>query len=287
MAETVSLGKILEEIKKLNEDNKKYKEEILTKFEETIKDFSTKSDGTEKELISLKEKIHKIENESKKKNFVIYNLEEKESNYFQLENCILSLINDGCRVSCVDIEIDFIKRLGKRSNKIRPVLVGLTTWRKKMMIMKSKKLLKGSNLRIEDDLPKDILKKQKELIPTMLKFREEGRKVFIKFDKIMVDGKVWSEDEDQSRHKRSAESSPEIVEEMDAVSPNAQTTNSAVADPGVRKKQFATRGKSPAWENSQNINRSNWWKAGNGDKSSTYNNQPNQNNHLQTSGTNH
>ena len=74
---------------------------------------------------------------------------------------------------------------------------------------------------------------------------------------------------------------------MDAVSPNAQTTNSAVADPGVRKKQFATRGKRAAWENSQNINRSNWWKAGNGDKSSTYNNQPNQNNHLQTSGTNH
>ncbi len=122
MAEAVTLGKILEEIKKSNENNKKYKDEILSKFEETIKDLTTKSEETQKELESVKVKIQKMEYEKKRKNLIIYNLEEEESNYFQLESCVLSIINDGCQVKCENIEIDFIKWLGRKSNKIRPVL---------------------------------------------------------------------------------------------------------------------------------------------------------------------
>ena len=67
MAEAVTLGKILEEIKKSNENNKKYKDEILSKFEETIKDLTTKSEETQKELESVKVKIQKMEYEKKKK----------------------------------------------------------------------------------------------------------------------------------------------------------------------------------------------------------------------------
>ena len=209
----------------------------------------------------------------KRKNLIIYNLEEEESNYFQLESCVLSIINDGCQVKCENTEIDFIKRLGRKSNKIRPVLVGLTSWRKKMLIMQNKKLLKGSNLILVDDLPKDILQKQKELVPIMQKFRKEGRKAFIKFDEIMVDGKIWNEEEDQSRTKQSVESSPEITDVIMDGSLSAETTNSAVSEPGARKKQIAHRGKRPTWENSKNSSRNNWWQVGNNDNSSTYTNQ--------------
>lgn len=80
----------------------------------------------------LKLKLDKAIGENKKKNIVIHGVEENETNYAQLENKTLELINTKTKVAISQTEIDFMKRIGtKKDKKNRPILVGLTTWNQK------------------------------------------------------------------------------------------------------------------------------------------------------------
>ncbi|KAL1447565.1 hypothetical protein WDU94_010892 [Cyamophila willieti] len=83
-------------------------------------------------------------------------------------------------------DIDFIKELG--GDKKGPILLGLTSWRKKKEIMKNARKLKGSNIFISEDLPPEVLLKRKTLVPEMMNYRMEGHHAIIKYDKLYVNG---------------------------------------------------------------------------------------------------
>lgn len=55
-----------------------------------------------------------IERELKKRNIVIFGIEENENNYFQLEETVLDIINNVLKVNCDPTELDFVRRIGKK-----------------------------------------------------------------------------------------------------------------------------------------------------------------------------
>ena len=110
------------------------------------------------------------------------------------------------KITCSEIEIDFFKRIGyKQANKIRPVLVGLSTWSKKIKILKAGAKLKQLNMYVTEDFPKGIIEERKGLIPIMIQKRKEGHHAIIKYNKLFVDHKEHttnkrdSEEEDLNR----------------------------------------------------------------------------------------
>ncbi|CAH0721442.1 unnamed protein product, partial [Brenthis ino] len=56
----------------------------------------------------------------------------------------------------------------------------------KIQIQKTKKILNGTSYYIKEDFPKDVLIKRKELQTELKKERAQGKKAFIKYDKLVI-----------------------------------------------------------------------------------------------------
>ncbi|CAD6227681.1 GSCOCG00001361001-RA-CDS [Cotesia congregata] len=112
-------------------------------------------DTVRRDLKRQTKRLERIEKELKLRYLVVYGVPENESNYLQLEKTVLNIINKEVKVSLLPNEVDSIRRFGKDIKKPRPIVLGLTTLRKKMLILRNKKLLKHSSVSIESDFVKN------------------------------------------------------------------------------------------------------------------------------------
>ncbi|KAI5753354.1 hypothetical protein M8J77_026134 [Diaphorina citri] len=188
-----------------------------------VAEMKQKVQNLEKNIEINMSRINKIE---KKRNLIIFGLEqEEEEDPTMLEEKLLQLFKEKLNIKVETFEIDFIKRFGKAKDK-KPIVVGLTTWKRKISILTQTPKLKGTNIVIKEDFPKDVIEIRKKLYPQMKTYREQNRKAILKYDKLYVDGKPIvaeekqednmmeydeSADEINQHKKRPASQSPEII----------------------------------------------------------------------------
>jgi hypothetical protein len=99
----------------------------------------------------------------RRKNLIIKGLTECETNSSDLERSVLELINNELQIKLSESDIDIVCRLGfKKTNFDRPIILKLTSEKIRNEIFKKKYKLKGSNIFIDPDLPKEILRRQYE-----------------------------------------------------------------------------------------------------------------------------
>lgn len=171
-----------------------------------------------------------LEREKRRKNLLIFNIdEERDEKISDIENKIAQLIVQKLMVSefCLSQDVDYCRRLGKvpTSGKTRPIILALTTERKKWAILKNCNKLKGSNISIREDYPEEVRTKRKGLLEEMKKLKKEGKKVSLVYDKLYI-----REDTDTARgsnsQKRAPSQSPDIPNKMTRKG-NAQFFNAA------------------------------------------------------------
>ncbi|KAL4717032.1 hypothetical protein ACJJTC_016919 [Scirpophaga incertulas] len=85
---------------------------------------------------------------------------------------------------CKDMEIQDIYRIGEKNENPGPVVVTLTTFSKKLTILRESRTNK-TTLYIKEEYPPNILSKRKELQKIAKSEREKGRKVAIRYDKLV------------------------------------------------------------------------------------------------------
>lgn len=179
---------------------------INKKFEQ----LEIKNQELENKLCEQETRIDALERNIRRKNIVFFGLEEKEKSYIGLQKSILDLINNTMRVRCNDTEIECVRRLGKRGEKTRPVILTVTTMGKKLEILKNAKNLKETKYYIKEDYPQKILEKRKILQAEVEKERELGNRAVIKYDKIVKLGKLEPQGPQDKRHnKRNLSASPQ------------------------------------------------------------------------------
>lgn len=139
------------------------------------------------EKLDIQEKqIDYLERENKRRNLVFFGIEEEERSYFQLYTKVTYIITMNMKLSCEKYDIENIKRIGKKGNKVRPVIVTLTTLGKKIEILKNKKSLASTSYYIQEDYPKKVLETRKSLKVTVEELRQEGKAAIIKYDKLII-----------------------------------------------------------------------------------------------------
>ncbi|KAJ8927523.1 hypothetical protein NQ314_020025 [Rhamnusium bicolor] len=112
-----------------------------------------------------------------KKNFLRF-LGIAENNDEDLVEIIVSLINNTLKVPCANQDIDYTFRVSKltQADNTRAVLVNFVSNIKRTQVFNSRKLLKGTNLSVYEDLTRkryDLLKEAKKRIwhgPQMVKY---------------------------------------------------------------------------------------------------------------------
>lgn len=181
--------------------------------------------------------LSSLEREKRRKNLLIFNIDEEVGEKISdIENKIAQLIVQKLLVSdfCLSQDVDYCRRLGKvpTSEKTRPIILALTTERKKWAILKNCNKLKGSNISIREDYPEEVRAKRKGLLDEMKKLKREGKTVSLVYDKLFI-----REDADIVRgsnsQKRAPSQSPDVPNKMYRTG-NAQLFNTAdVLNPDI------------------------------------------------------
>lgn len=166
-------------------------EEKLMEVRTDINDLQTKLKEKDEEIQALKTGNDR---ERRSRNIVIFKVPENESNVMDLKVTVIRLVSENCKVD-ISQHIDKIYRIGrKEGSKIRPILLSLMSFDKKMEIMYGKKQ-HHSNLEISEDFSPAVLEARKKLVPVLKALRELNYKnVQLRQDKLFIDGKVCEED---------------------------------------------------------------------------------------------
>lgn len=189
-------------------------------------------------------KIEILERKILEKNLIIFG--EKEENNEMLIQKVLKIFQTLLNIEDIsEKEIEDIRRIGsaKEDNK-RPIKVELTSKRRKLEIIKNKMKLRGTQIRIEEEYPKNIVQCRKKLKPFLNEAKNNGYKAHLKYNTLVVNGESFTikdleknteqernstveENENIRRNSLSSNNTNEIMEERessqrkDARHPNA------------------------------------------------------------------
>jgi hypothetical protein len=138
------------------------KNDILENIFDFIKNLKDRINSICAKETKIFEKLSEIESDRRRKNLIIKGLNETEKNQKELEESVLAFINSKVQVPIETRDIDVVFRVGKKqnySNKKRHIIIKLTSERKKNEIMRNKIKLKGTDIYIDNDYPKEMLNK--------------------------------------------------------------------------------------------------------------------------------
>lgn len=175
---------------------------IMRSIDEKIKPLVEENKMLQLEVEILNSRINRLEDTNRKNNIIIHGVEETETNFAGLFGIVGEILGKIC-VRVENYDINKIYRLGKQSTgKIRPIMISLTTYNKKIEILKGKTRM-PVNTHITEDFSKETLQKRKELQGQLREEREKGNQAFIKNNKVIV-----KQTKETEKRKRDSSTSP-------------------------------------------------------------------------------
>jgi hypothetical protein len=206
--DTINLNK--NETKEIKEHMKKIAISN-SNIEEKVEAIKHGYDKLEKRINDIERRLKKDDREKREKNLLIFGLRKKTNETWRdLEKLVLIFFQEQMKIDIQIFEIDNIKRIhSDKLNERGLIIVTLTTRRRKIEILRSRKELRNTEISVEEDFPKNVVEKRKKLYPIMIEKRREGKFSIIKYDTLYVNGKVWkTEEQDNRSNKRKPEDSP-------------------------------------------------------------------------------
>ncbi|XP_045453301.1 uncharacterized protein LOC123662503 [Melitaea cinxia] len=159
---------------------------IINNLNEKFTYLETKQNLLETKLQQQNTAIKNFDRYLRRKNLILFGVEEQEKSYHDLEKTVIEFINEYFNLQYNNCSIEDVRRLGKKKDAIRPIKITFTTMGLKINILRNKKLLKNTPFYFKEDYPLDILNKRKELLVQLKKEKQLGHKAYIRYDKLIV-----------------------------------------------------------------------------------------------------
>ncbi|XP_045508559.1 uncharacterized protein LOC123704289 [Colias croceus] len=179
-----------QDLKQQKQDMLEMKEDIkctiINSFNEKFNNLEIKNELLEKKIEDQSKTVSNLERQLRRKNLVLFGVEEEEKSYEELEIIVMNIINTYIRISCDTNNIEAVRRLGKKGEKVRPIVITFNTLGFKLKVQKNKHYLQNTSYYLKEDYPIEILNKRKELQAQVQKEKDAGKIAFIKYDKIII-----------------------------------------------------------------------------------------------------
>lgn len=158
---------------------------VMEALDEKLKIITEENARLKDKISTLEQKVEVMEREKRKYNLVFFGIEEIGKSEAELVDHLKdTIIETGTHLSSQ--EISNIYRIGKNKNvKNRPVVISVTSLWKKHMILKNRSQM-PPGVYVEEDYPKEIIEKRKELRAQMEEERKKGNIAFLRYDKLIV-----------------------------------------------------------------------------------------------------
>lgn len=183
------------------EDRNKQNDERMRKIEEKSEsqDFACgmlndKVIELEKEKDALKDEVIYLQSQSMRNNLVFSNIPEAqgESNE-QAELKIKEFIFEKMKVAkeVVDkMKFDRVHRMGPHvQGKTRNIVAKFHEYKEKEFVRKQGKALQGTQFHVYEQFPKEVGDRRRKLVPRMQAARRDGKRAWISYDTLYIDGK--------------------------------------------------------------------------------------------------
>lgn len=174
-------------------------------LEDKLKVFNEKYEHLREKCENQEKRLYFLEKQARKNNVVFFGIKEIETSYSTLEILIVNFIKEHFSHQLDRRDIQEVKRIGKKGEKPRPLVVTFCTLGTKIQLFKNRNVLKNTEHYITEDFPQNILEKRKELQEQAKLEREKGNLVKIKYDKLVITEKHKT----SGNNKRMLSSSPE------------------------------------------------------------------------------
>uniref|UniRef100_A0A8D9EV97 Endonuclease-reverse transcriptase n=1 Tax=Cacopsylla melanoneura TaxID=428564 RepID=A0A8D9EV97_9HEMI len=185
------------------------------------------------QVSSLTKKVEKLDKSDRRKNVMIQGLAKVgagQESRVDLENRIINIFHHQLQITdFTKMELDFVRRLGPpkdvtaSNSSIRPVIVGLTTERRKFEILRNSNKLKDSKIYIHQDLTDEAREMKRNLVKQMKEERSKGNWVVIRQNKLVPA-------ENKRQNKRALSESPTSAATEVEVNTKRTLTQSHISD---------------------------------------------------------
>lgn len=198
MASQISLEDIAILIKELQKDVRKSNAEFKL-YREQLNEAKNRIDNLERNQVDIIKQLNdngslfkRLTNTYGRNNLVIFNIEETSNETTaELLQIVLQLFSSKLNINIEARDIDNIFWMG-RVKGMRPILLKLQSFLQKVEILKVSKKLKGTNIVISNDFSEEVRKIRKKLIPFLMKARDEKHLAYLRNDKLVINGKMFS-----------------------------------------------------------------------------------------------
>ena len=153
-----------------------------------VKDLTGVATNISEGMLSLFGKLDYLDGQSRKHNIVIDGIPESiTESWDDAASKVRNLLSN--KLELKGIEFERVQRMGQRSGEStrpRPIIARLVHFKDKAAIMERAKMLKGSNVFINEDYSEAVREKRKALLPELKAARGRGDIAFLRFDKLIV-----------------------------------------------------------------------------------------------------
>lgn len=179
----------------------------ITKIlDEKLKIMEEKYENLKEKMENQEKRLFFLEKQARQRNIVLFGLTETETSYSNLVKNIIDFINEYFPTKIDHRDIQEARRIGKKGERPRPIIITVSTLGTKIEIFKHKKVLDNTAFYIKEDYPENVLKKRKELQEQLRIEKEKGNLVRIKYDKLVI---VNKHSDTTSHNKRMLSNSPD------------------------------------------------------------------------------
>lgn len=174
-------------------------DEIKVAQDRMAADF-TNLESLRQENVKLSEEVIDLQSRSMRPNLLFFNFVEcANDEERRMENCrekILDFCENplGMNGAKQRIKIDGAHRIGRFvAGKKRPIVVRFNYRPDKDDVkLQAREKLRDSEFRVSDQFPRIIQERRRQLIPELIKAKQEGKRAVLSYDKLYIEGRLFT-----------------------------------------------------------------------------------------------
>lgn len=147
-------------------------------LDEKFNYWEEKFDNLKAEVQNQGKRLFVLEKQARLRNIVFFGVEETEISYSNLERNLASFIERHLSIKLNSTDIQEAKRIGKKGEKPRPIIVTFVTLGLKIDIYKNRGKLNDTPYYLKEDYPQNILEKKEGT--TKNRYRKSERRATLR-----------------------------------------------------------------------------------------------------------
>ncbi|XP_070550705.1 uncharacterized protein PF3D7_1120000-like [Ptychodera flava] len=187
---------VYDRVDELKEDVTNLRSELKQNFQDCAR-LAEENRKLKDNVDNLTREVDDIKARMKRDNLIFYNIDQSPNETWQdSEDKVKSFISDQLDMDAEIIEFERVHRLTNARTRPQPLVAKFSRFKQRdQVLQKSRTALKNSQFRVSEDFSPRVRDTRRKLGPFLKQAKDNGKRAFLNYDKLKIDGTVYVFDE--------------------------------------------------------------------------------------------